>query len=89
MSMNIKVREVAPKGESRKNEDSAAEDIFAERKDKAAERLEHLEAIIDSLQPTEKEADQAKIGIIDHILMSLDGVISDVESKMGFKKGES
>lgn len=72
--------------ESKKNEDDAAEDIFEERKDKAAERLGHLESIIDSFQPTEKGADQAKISIMDYILMSLDNVISDVEKKLGLKK---
>lgn len=77
------------KGESKKNEDGAAEDIFEERKDKVAERLEHLEAIVESFQPTEKEADQAKISILDYIMMSLDGVIGDVEAKMGLKKGKA
>lgn len=89
MSMNIKVREAAPKGESAKNEDGAAEDIFEERRDKVAERLEHLEAIVESFQPTEKEADQAKISIMDYILMSLDNVIGDVEAKLGLKKGKA
>jgi len=83
MAMCIKVKE------TKKCEDAAAEEVFDQRKDDVSARLEHLNGIIDSFQPTEKEADQAKIGIMDYILMSLDNVISDVESKMGLKKGES
>ena len=79
MAMNIKVREM------KKCEDAAAEEIFDQRKDEASSRIEHLESIVDSFQPTDKEADRAKIALMDYILESLDNVISDVERKLGLK----
>ena len=68
------------------NEDEEADDIFVQRKDDAAQRIEHLADIVDSFQPTEKEADQAKLALIDYIRTGLDALISGVEEKMGLKK---
>lgn len=74
--MKITVNEAAP------NE----EDVFDARKDAAADRLGHLEDIVGSFQPTTKDADQAKLALIDFIVAGLDTIISDVEEKLGLKQ---
>ena len=63
------------------------EDIFEARKDAAAQRLEHLEDILNSFQPTTKDADQSKLSLIDYIVEGLDAIVSGVETRMGLKKG--
>lgn len=71
--------------EAKKNEDDAAEEVFNQRKDDTAQRIEHLAGIVDSFQPTERTADQAKISLMDYILKGLDTLIGDVEGKLGLK----
>lgn len=63
------------------------EDVFEARKDAAGQRLEHLEDILNSFQPTTKDADQSKLSLIDYIVEGLDTIVSGVETRMGLKKG--
>ena len=76
---------IKKKYEAKKNEDDAAAEVFDQRKDDTMARLDHLSGIVDSFQPTERTADQAKISLMDYILKGLDTLIGDVEGKLGLK----
>lgn len=74
----------------RKNEadDDAltAEELFEQRKDAAAESIGRLEGILGGFSSTDKEADAAKLVLIDFIKAGVDNLVSAVEKKLGLKK---
>lgn len=74
--------------ESKKNEGDqpTAAEIFDERKEAALDSVEHLGTIVDSFQPTDRDADTAKLALIDYIKTGADNLVAAVEEKLGLKK---
>lgn len=79
---------IKKKFEAKKNEDEKdpAVELFDDRKDEALESIGHLADIVDSIAPTDKDSEQAKLALIAYIKAGVDNLVGAVEEKMGLKK---